>query len=91
MPETLESMNILQVAIAADKFDCVVALKHVSTLWLKPRKDKDIRGLGNLKAAAYILDNAQAFSEITFEMSLYHNGTYLPLAEKEIGLADIVP
>ncbi|KAF2495477.1 hypothetical protein BU16DRAFT_390775 [Lophium mytilinum] len=84
VPETLSGTEVFDVAVAADKFDCVVAIKHASTLWLNPREIQDVIELGHLMATAYILDNAQAFSEITLAMMLRHKESYLPLADEEL-------
>jgi hypothetical protein len=91
VPESLKPDEIFEIAVAADKFDCVVALKHASTLWLNPRNVKGIFELGRLMAAAYILDNARAFNEITRSMILRYNESYLPLADKTVGLIDFIP
>jgi hypothetical protein len=71
--------------VAADKHNCIVALKHPSTVWLSPDGVMSILELAYLMAAAYILDNAQAFSKITLSMVLLHTGSYLPLADQIIG------
>jgi hypothetical protein len=42
-------------------------------------------------AAAYILDDAQAFGDITISMMLHHQGSYLPLADQVVGLTDWIP
>ena len=91
VPEKLKPDEIFKIAIAADKFDCIVALKYATTLWLNPRNVKDIFELGHLMAAAYILDNARAFDEITLLMLFHHKGSYLPLADEIAGLIDFIP
>jgi hypothetical protein len=91
VPESLSPNDIFQIAIAADKFDCIVALKHVSTIWLNPKGIQGISELGYLMVAAYILDNARAFSDITLSMMLHHTDSYLPLADEVIGLIDFLP
>jgi hypothetical protein len=91
VPRSLSPNDIFEVAVAADKFDCVVALEHASTLWLNPKGVTGISEFGYLMAAAYILDNAQAFSDITLSMVLHHADSFLPLAEQVIGLIDFVP
>jgi hypothetical protein len=65
VPQSLSPNDIFEVAVAADKFDCVVALKYASTLWLNLKGVNGVSELGYLMAAAYMLDNAQAFSDIT--------------------------
>ncbi|KAF2807528.1 uncharacterized protein BDZ99DRAFT_392986 [Mytilinidion resinicola] len=91
VPETLDPIKAFEIAVTADKFDCIVAVKYASMLWLSPKEVQGIIELGYLMAAAYILDNARAFSEITLAMILRHKDCYLPLADKDVGLVDIVP
>jgi len=90
VPEVLCPIEVLGIAVAADKFDCIVAVKHASTLWLNPREVQGITELGHLMAAAYVLDNALAFSEITLSMILRHKDRYLSLADEDIGLDESV-
>lgn len=77
---------MLNIAIAADKFDCSIVLQHASILWLDPNEFKDLVELASLMAASYILDNFKAFSQITLAMVFIHAGSYLVLEEQEIGL-----
>jgi hypothetical protein len=91
VPQSLSPNEIFEVAVTADKFDCVIALKLASTIWLNPKGIQGISELGYLMAAAYILDNARAFSDITLSMVLHHTDSYLPLADLVIGLIDFVP
>ena len=91
VPHSLSPKEIFEIATAADKFDCVVALRYASAIWLNPKGVEDILELGYLMAAAYILDDAQAFGDITISMMLHHQGSYLPLADQVVGLTDWVP
>ena len=91
VPHCLSPKEIFEIATAADKFDCVVALRYASAIWLNPKGVEDILKLGYLMAAAYILDDAQAFGDITISMMLHHQGSYLPLADQVVGLTDWVP
>jgi hypothetical protein len=91
IPQSLSPTEVFEIAVAADKFNCVVALKHASAIWLNPDGVKSITELAYLMAAAYIFDNAQAFSRVTLAMVLRHTGSYLPLAEQLIDLFDFVP
>ncbi|KAF2000416.1 hypothetical protein P154DRAFT_492065 [Amniculicola lignicola CBS 123094] len=90
VPEAVSPTKALGLAVAADKFECVVAVKHASTLWLKPREVQDITELGRLVAAAYILDSTRAFSDITLCMVLHHKDSYLSLAGEDLGLDESV-
>ena len=96
LPEYLAPYDVLQVAIAADKYECVEAIQLASRYWLKPVKheeallDLDMLDFGWLMSAAYLLDDAKAFSEITREMMMERGDSYLDLADsKDIG--PIVP
>ena len=75
VPHSLSPKEIFEIATAADKFDCVVALRYASAIWLNPKGVEDILELGYLMAAAYILDDAQAFGDITISMMLHHQGS----------------
>lgn len=48
VPQTLTASDVLGIAIAADKYDCVDALKFASTNWLQPQ-NQDV----NLSNASY--------------------------------------
>ncbi|CAO2658413.1 Nn.00g061360.m01.CDS01 [Neocucurbitaria sp. VM-36] len=91
VPETLDPAKVFKIAVASDKCLCVVAMKHASTRLLEPTETMDISGLGQLMAAAYLLDNPRAFSEITLAMLFRHKGSYLELAEPDLGLVDFIP
>lgn len=77
---------MLDIAIAADKFDCSVVLQHASILWLDPKKSKNLVELARLMAASYLLDNSKAFSQVTLAMAFGHGDSYLALEEQDIGL-----
>lgn len=78
VPQTLAAGDILAVAVTADKYDLVHALRFASESWLQP----STHGPGNLMlltAAAYLFQNAQAFKEITKALILDYDGPYLAL------------
>jgi hypothetical protein len=81
---------MLNIAIAADKYDCGIVLQHASILWLDPKKSKNLVELARLMAASYLLDNSKAFSQVTLAMMFGHGTSYLALAEQDIGLDPIV-
>jgi hypothetical protein len=91
VPRSLSPKDIFEIAIAADKFDCVVALRYASAAWLNPKGVENILELSYLMSAAYILDDAQAFGDITLSMMLDHKDSYLPLADQGAGISDWVP
>jgi len=83
VPQTLAAGDVLGVAVTADKYDCVDALKFASGNWLRPCKNVPVN-LMFLTAAAFLFQNAQAFKEITRELILKHDGTYLALSCEEV-------
>lgn len=83
VPQTLAPADILRVAIAADKYDCVGALTFASGVWLRFRK-LEAQDLMLLTAAAYLFRNAEAFKQITKALVLDYDGPYLVLCSEEI-------
>jgi hypothetical protein len=83
VPQTLAAGDVLGVAVTADKYDCVDALKFASGTWLLPGKN-EAGDLMLLTAAAYLFQNAQAFKEITRGLILNHAGPYLALSCEEV-------
>jgi hypothetical protein len=83
VPRTLAAGDVLAVAVAADKYDCVDALRFASESWLRPSRD-EAGNLMLLAAAAYLFQNAQAFKEITRALILDYDGPYLALAWEDV-------
>ncbi|KAH7407173.1 hypothetical protein BKA64DRAFT_408839 [Cadophora sp. MPI-SDFR-AT-0126] len=83
VPRILAAGDVLSVAVAADKYGCVDALKFASADWLRPGKT-EARDLMLLTAAAYLFQNTQAFKEITRGLILNHDGPYLALSSEEV-------
>lgn len=81
--DLLASSDVLQVAIAANKYDCLNTLRYASAHWLKLTKPSNMQDLLALMAAAYLFDSAQAFGEITNALILDHKDSYIPLAQGE--------
>ena len=75
----LDTSQILQVAIIADKFDCKVALAFAIKVWLNCANITDSNQLWRLLRAAYWFDNAKSFEEISLGLMLHHRGSYLQL------------
>lgn len=83
VPQTLAAGDILAVAVTADKYDLVHALRFASESWLRSYT----HGPGNLMlltAAAYLFQNAHAFKEITRALVLDYDGPYLALSCEEV-------
>ena len=82
IPHSLTPSEVFQIAIAADKFDCAMRLKFHTAKWLHPGNTQDILELGRLSIAAYILNDAWAFGQITFAMISRYRGSYILLADE---------
>ncbi|KAK1248593.1 hypothetical protein MKX08_006813 [Trichoderma sp. CBMAI-0020] len=83
VPQSLAAGDVLAVAVIADKYDCVQALRFASDSWLRPSGD-EAGNLMLLTAAAYLFQNAQAFKEITKALILDYDDPYLTLSCKEV-------
>jgi hypothetical protein len=83
VPHALAAGDVLAVAVTADKYDCVQALRFASDSWLRPSTDEPA-DLMLLTAAAYLFQNAQAFKEITKALILDYAGPYLTLSCREV-------
>jgi hypothetical protein len=86
VPREIRPDLMLDIAVAADKFDCGIVLQHASLLWLDPKNAKNLVELAHLMAASYLLDNSKAFSQVTLAMASDYGDSYLALGEQEIGL-----
>jgi hypothetical protein len=82
VPRALPVGDVLAVAVVADKYDCVNALKFASETWLRISGDEP-DNLMLLTAAAYLFRNAKAFKEITRALVLNYDGPYLALCTDE--------
>ena len=83
VPQTLAASDILAIAVTADKYDCVHALRFAGESWLRSSRD-EAGNLMLLTAAAYLFQNAQAFKEITRALILDYDGPYLALSCEEV-------
>lgn len=84
IPEGISSNEVLQISVLTDKYDCKVALRHAIHHWLDHRNAVSLKDLMTLMTAAYLLNQAQAFSAITYTMMMEHAGSYLPFAQDQI-------
>ncbi|KAI3573851.1 hypothetical protein IWW34DRAFT_634180 [Fusarium oxysporum f. sp. albedinis] len=83
VPQTLAASDILAIAVVADKYLCMNALKFASETWLRTFGSEPYN-LMLLTASAYLFRNAQAFSEITRALVLEYDGSYLALRTDEV-------
>ncbi|KAF5584300.1 hypothetical protein FPANT_7903 [Fusarium pseudoanthophilum] len=79
IPETLPASDVLAVALAADKYDCLNAIQLAQKAWLRELR-LDSEDLMLLAAVAYLIRDAQAFRKITAALVLNHHGSYLALS-----------
>ncbi|KFZ20359.1 hypothetical protein V502_03214 [Pseudogymnoascus sp. VKM F-4520 (FW-2644)] len=84
IPGEMSSSEVLKISVVADKYDCKVALKHAIHQWLDHRNVVSLKDLTELMTAAYLLDEAQAFSAITYTIIMEHTGSYLSFAQDQI-------
>ncbi|KAH7302862.1 hypothetical protein B0I35DRAFT_365907 [Stachybotrys elegans] len=89
LPQELSPQQVLQVAIAADKYDVSVALQYVRAQWLKHGQNDNSMDMAYLLAAAFLFDDAVAFEEIAMALILQHRESYVLLLEDSL-LAQIL-
>jgi hypothetical protein len=83
VPQTLPARKVLGIAVTADKYDCLDALRFVSQMWLVPDKH-ETSNLMLLAAAAYVFRAETAFKEITKALLLTYCGSYHTLSCEDI-------
>lgn len=83
IPRVLSPQKVIKVAIYADKFDSVVALRHSMSWWLNLKGVYDPADISRLMAAAYMFDNLKVFEETTRALVLDYTGSYLSLADDD--------
>lgn len=69
--------EILKIAIAVDKWMCIVPLEWAISVWLKCDDLSDSQDLWTLMHAAYVFDAEVAFHSITRELVQRHVGSFL--------------
>ncbi|KAE8450346.1 hypothetical protein EG329_006420 [Mollisiaceae sp. DMI_Dod_QoI] len=79
--EPLKPIQILNVAIAADKWDCGVPLAWAIKDWMISERYTDVKELWRLMLAAYLFGEAAAFAKITKALLFHHRGSYFELGE----------
>lgn len=84
VPKDLPVPLIFSVAVTADKYDCIRALKFASNSWCHPEKNHTINDLFTLAAAAYLFEDAAAFKSITKQMILIHKGPFAPVPSLDV-------
>jgi hypothetical protein len=92
VPEALTQRAILEIAIAVDKYDLTIALKHASSELVMTQLGSGLKmePVGHLLAAAYLFDNTKAFEECIRELVLDHSESYRVLVNNGI-ISRILP
>ncbi|KAB8301591.1 hypothetical protein EYC80_003433 [Monilinia laxa] len=83
VPRFLTPNEILEVAIAVEKYDLVNIMQLWSGIWRQPGL-LFVEDLIVLAAAAYLFQNAQGFKGITKALILKHKGSYLSLLSDKV-------
>ena len=83
LPNDMAPPDILDIAITADKYNFVDALRFASGSWLQSCNLKADE-LMTLTAAAYAFQNAQAFRDLTKALILNYGGSYFSLSTGKI-------
>jgi len=90
VPQSLTPMEVLQIAIEADKYDLTVALKYASAQWLKPKGKPEREDMGYLLAAAFLFGDMDMFVANTLALILHYKESYLEFLDDEI-TSQIIP
>ena len=94
LPDVLEPSKLAEIAEAADKYDCVLALKYVMIQWLDHqlldfKTSAFFLNVGSLLMAAYVFDNSGAFRRVTQKLITGTSHSYYGLIKQ--GCDGIVP
>ena len=85
LPDLLEPSELPEIALAADKYDCVLALKYVMIQWLDFKEPVTFSDLGNLLIAAYVFDNSDAFRRVALKLITGTSCAYHHLMQSKYG------
>lgn len=95
VPSDISASDILQVAIVADKYDMLTALKYATAEWLKKRpkpktaEAEAILFMGHLLAAAFLFHEPEHFLRLSLEMLFNFSGSYRGIGKTPL-LVDIL-
>lgn len=86
LPRPMETCDIFQISVIADKYDLLGALEFASESWLADRDGSCVCDweLTRLAAAAYTFQDAEAFKDTTRALVLNYSGSFLDIADKEL-------
>lgn len=92
VPADLLARDILKIAIVADKYDMLAALKFAAAGWLKTAPQSDtseadseaILSMGNLLAAAFLFREAEQFRDLSVQLMFNYGGSYREIAKSSL-------
>jgi hypothetical protein len=83
VPFALGPQQVLNIAVTADKYDCVHILKFVAPNWLGDQKTMDCKDYARMMVAAYYLGDGSAFKLYSGQLVLHSKGSLLRLLDDE--------
>ncbi len=86
--ETLTPDELLQIAIASDKYDCFVSLTFAIRVWLSRKGVSDPEELWALAMAACLFREREAFAKAISALVFNHAGSYIDLSRKHEAVMD---
>lgn len=90
VPQQLTAEEVLKIAIEVDTCDLKDALEDASVGWLKPRAHEKIEETVDLLAAAFLLDNTEAFKAHTVALIFHYTRPYKDFLDDDT-IRDIIP
>ena len=84
VPQSLTLIEVLQIAIKADKYNLNIALKYARAQWLKLRGRPERVDIGYLLAVAFLFGDIGMFVAHAIGLILYYTGSYLEFFDNEI-------
>lgn len=76
-----KATDVYDLAILADKYDCIQATALAAAAWIQPNPAHDARDLGLLLISASIYGLPEAFYKTSASLILGHRGTYSVLGD----------
>lgn len=73
LAKALNPTEVLNVAVAADKWDVTIPLSWAAKDWLKCEGITNSQELWSLMLAAYLLDDVECFGNVTAALVLHHS------------------
>lgn len=92
VPADLLARDILKIAIVADKYDMLAALKFAAAGWLKTTPQSDtseadseaILSMNSLLAAAFLFREAEQFRDLSVQLMFNYGGSYREIAKSSL-------